>query len=148
MAFQNVDQPTLSSRMHVLPSDSGSFLDASEIMLKPYRFKGSEPCWFRRKSSSDEEKFLCINISSIVTIMQNWRAKTYAKFIRTCNVVRYTYYVLRYTVPVVRSTPNVDCYTLHFIRYTLYVMQYTSQPSVFIYIYIHTKRHIIIYVYT
>ena len=146
MAFQNVNQPTLSSRMHVLPSNSGSFLNASEIMLKPYCFKGSEPRWFRRKSSSDEEKFLCINISSIVTILCKIDER---RRMQNSYVVRYTYYVLRYTVPVVRSTPYVDCYTFHFIRYTLYVMQYTSQPFVFN-THTHTHTHartIILYTY-
>ena len=138
MAFQNVNQPTLSSRMYLLPSDSRSSLNASEIMLEHYYFKGSEPRWFRRKSSRRREISMYKYFKYNYDFMQNWRAKTYAKFIRTCNVVRYTYYVLRYTVPVVRSTPYVDCYTLHFIRYTLYVMQYTSQPFVFN---THTHTH-------
>ena len=143
MAFQNVNQPTLSSRMHVLPTDFVRFLDASEIMLKLYCFKGSEPRWFR-KEAVDEEKILYINIWSY-DFIQNWRVKTYANFIRTCNVVRYTYYVLHYTVPVVCSTPYVDSYTFYFIRYTLHVMSQLFVLNIYIYIYIYI--YVIIYTY-
>ena len=107
MAFQNVDQPTLSSRMHVLPSDSGRFLNASDIMLKPYCFKGSVRRWFRRKSSSDDEKFLCINISSIVTILCkiDERSRMQNSYVRvTLYVTRIMFYVIRYPLYVVRHT--------------------------------------------
>ena len=106
MAFQKVDQPTLSSRMYVLPSDSGSFLNASEIMLKLYCFKGSEPRWFRKKAV-DEEKFLCINISSIVTILCkiDERSRMQNSYVRvTLYITHIMLYVIRYLSYVVRHT--------------------------------------------